>query len=97
MPNAKQRTIWQVGPDASGDIAEKSAFQEDFQRHAITLNSNILTRTLAKRGRSLLFGSPAPGPGTAARHLGRLPGQPRPQRDLWVPQRRVRPGGMVDG
>ena len=27
----------------------------------------------------------------------RLPSQPRPQRHLWLPQRRLRLGGLVDG
>jgi hypothetical protein len=48
-------------------------------------------------GSPVLIGCPAPGPGTAARHLGRRPGQPGPQRDLWVPVRRVRPGRVVGG
>ena len=38
---------------------------------------------------SLFLRSPAPGPATGPRCLGRVPGQPGPKRDLWVPERRV--------
>jgi hypothetical protein len=55
------------------------------------------TRLHRRRRRAFRIGeSPAPGPGTGPRRLGRLLGHPRPERDLCLPDRSVRPGGMVD-
>ena len=54
-------------------------------------------RSAPKETIHLFVCSPAPGPGTAARHLGRRAGQPRLQRDLYIPDRRLWPGRLVDG
>jgi hypothetical protein len=65
--------------------------------NAVIFIIDISTKTVAKRSHPVLLGSPAPGPGKGPQRLGRLPGHPGPQCDLWVPDRRLRPRFVVDG
>ena len=53
--------------------------------------------TLRQRAGAVLQGSAEARSHSSANCLGGLPSQPGSQRDLWIPQRRVRPGGVVGG
>ena len=99
--SVRPKTIWRIGPDASGDGVENqlrdACWKVRTPDHVFVALLFCSIKTPRQRAGVLLQGSTEARSHSGANCLGRVSVQSRSQRDLRLPHRRVRPGDVVGG
>jgi hypothetical protein len=95
------RMSWKTFRSGSGDRVEIPSNCSDLnngrsRRNALVFLVDFVSTERTHSGRSTVHGAGTEaGPAPSATCLGGVPVQPGSQRDLWIPQRRVRPRDVV--